>query len=176
ERPSDRAAIENLLDAAFGRNRHAKASYRFRDGVEPLGDLKLVARERHKPGGQGVVGTLRFWPVLIGGAQDPALLLGPLAVSADWRGLGVGGALMRQGLDMAAWARHRVVLLVGDMAYYGRFGFRPAAERGIAVPGEDPARVLARGLCFGAFAGVAGPVRPWRAVRPGARIGRAIAA
>lgn len=112
----------------------------------------------------------------VGVAQDPALLLGPLAVSADWRGLGVGGALMRQGLDMAAWARHRVVLLVGDTAYYGRFGFAPASRHGIVVPGENPARVLARALSFGAFAGVTGPVRPWRSVRPGHVLGRAIAA
>ena len=195
ERPEDAAAIEALLDAAFGADRHDKVSYRYRDGVAPIPELRLVARERHRPGGYGVVGTLRFWPTTIGAAADPAaqllkrpggsspgaagdpaLLLGPLAVAADWRRFGIGGALIRQGLDMAAWARHRIVLLVGDRDYYGRFGFFPASRHGIVMPGENPDRVLARALSFGAFGGVAGPVMPWRAVRGACGLGRAIAA
>ena len=97
-------------------------------------------------------------------------------VAADWRRLGIGGALLRQGLDMAAWARHRVVLLVGDRSYYGRFGFLPASDHAIVIPGENPERVLARGLCFGALGGVTGPVMPWRAVRGRGGLGGAIAA
>jgi predicted N-acetyltransferase YhbS len=173
ERPEDAASIETLLDAAFGANRYTKVSYGFRDGVPPVPELKLVARERRRPGGYGAIGTLRFWPVTIGPAEHPALLLGPLAVAAEWRRLGIGGALIRQGLDMAAWARHRLVVLVGDQSYYGRFGFAPAAPHGISIPGEKQARVLVRALSFGALAGVAGEVRSWRAVRG---LGGAIAA
>lgn len=176
ERPEDQAAIEHLLDAAFGGGRQSKSSYRYRDGVAPVPELRLVARERHKPGGCGVIGTLRFWPVAVGPAGDPALLLGPLAVAADWRRMGVGAALTVRGLDMAARRRHRIVVLVGDRSYYARFGFRPAAEFGIAIPDEMPERVLALGLVPGAFAGVGGPVRPWRSVRRAVRVGRAIAA
>ncbi len=176
ERPEDEAAIETLLDAAFGANRYAKTSYGFRESVEPIPELRLVARERHRPGGRSVIGTLRFWPVTVGDGGDPALLLGPLAVAADWRRLGIGGALIRQGLDMAAWARHRAVLLVGDQSYYGRFGFTPASDHGIAVPGEKPERVLARALCFGALGGMTGQVMPWRSVRWRGGLGRAIAA
>ena len=176
ERPEDQAAIERLLDAAFGGSRHSKSSYRFRHGVAPVPELKLVARERHKPGGYGVIGTLRFWPVTIGAAGDPALLLGPLAVAADWRRMGVGAALMAEGLALAALARHRIVVLVGDLPYYARFGFRPAAEFGIAIEDEQAARVLARGLVPGAFAGVGGPVVPWRSVRRRGSVGRAVAA
>lgn len=176
ERPEDAAAIDCLLDAAFGAGRHDKISYRYRDGVAPAPALSLVARERHRPGGRSVIGTLRFWPVTVGAAADPALLLGPLAVAADWRRLGIGGALIRQGLDMAAWARHRVVLLVGDRSYYERFGFLPASDHGIVIPGEKPERVLARALCLGAFGGMTGPVMPWRAVRGTNGLGRAIAA
>jgi predicted N-acetyltransferase YhbS len=176
ERPEDSAGIETLLDAAFGANRHDKISYRYRDGAAPVPELRLVARERHRPGGYGVIGTLRFWPVAIGAAADPALLLGPLAVAADWRRRGIGAGLIRQGLDMAAWARHRLVLLVGDQAYYGRFGFAPASRHGIVMPGENPDRLLARALCFGAFGGVGGPVMPWRPVRGAGGLGGAIAA
>lgn len=180
ERPEDAAAIEKLLDTAFGANRQSKISYRYRMGVEPVRDLRLVARLKGK-----VVGALRFWPVEIGpigmhGAGEPALLLGPLAVDPLLQGRGIGTALMRQGLDMAAWARHGVVLLVGDIGYYARFGFRAASSHGIVVPGENPNRVLARPLSFGAFSGVSGIVRPQgqfrRLVRGCARRGRAIAA
>ncbi len=160
ERPEDAAAIDRLLDAAFGANRQSKTSYRYRRGVAPVHDLRLVARAN-----DAVVGTLRFWPVAISEAAEPALLLGPLAVDPLLHGRGIGTALMGQGLDMAAWARHRIVLLVGDIGYYARFGFRSASSRGIVMPGENQNRVLARALSFGAFGGVSGVVQPWRPVR-----------
>jgi predicted N-acetyltransferase YhbS len=72
---------------------------------------------------------------------------------------------MRRSLDMAGWARHERVLLVGDYGYYRRFGFRPAAPHGIVMPGENPARLLALPLAPGALDAVAGPLQPWRWVR-----------
>lgn len=168
ERPEDRAAIELLLDQAFGANRESKTSYRFREGVAPVADLKLVARST-EPGSR-LLGTLRFWPVEIDGRTlglgvTRALLLGPLAVAPDQHGKGIGSALMREGLDMAAWARHGVVLLVGDLGYYQRFGFAPALPHGIFMPGERQERLLARALVPGALDGVAGEIQPWRSVR-----------
>lgn len=161
ERAEDGPAIEELLDAAFGPFRDTKVSYRYRAGVEPVAGLKLVARDAN----QHPVGTIRYWPVLVGRAARPALLLGPLAVATDWRARGIGTALVRRTLDMAAWARHERVLLVGDEGYYGRFGFVPAAPHGITMPGENPARLLALPLVKGGLAGLAGPVQPWRSVR-----------
>ncbi|MBI3452705.1 MAG: N-acetyltransferase [Rhodospirillales bacterium] len=160
ERPHDAAPIESLLDRAFGSDRLAKVSYRYRDGVAPDPWLRLVARR-----GAEIVGSIRYWPVMIAGAgETPALLLGPLAVEAKNRGLGIGRGLVRQSLDMAAWARHRVVVLVGEPAYYAPFGFRPAPA-GIVMPGEDPARLQAHALVPGALDGLHGVVRPWRGHR-----------
>jgi predicted N-acetyltransferase YhbS len=161
ERPEDGPAIETLLDAAFGPARESKVSYRYRAGVAPVDDLKLVARAADDT----LIGTIRYWPVLVGAAQAPGLLLGPLAVAPDWQAKGVGAALMRRSLDMACWARHARVLLVGDYGYYKRFGFRPAAPHGIVMPGENPARLLALPLAADALTGVAGPIQPWRWVR-----------
>ncbi len=168
ERPEDGAAIELLLDQAFGANRESKTSYRYRDSVAPVGDLKLVARST-APGAR-LLGTLRFWPVEIDGrtlglGTKDALLLGPLAVAPDQQKHGIGGALMREGLDMAAWARHRIVLLVGDLGYYHRFGFSPALPHGIFMPAERQERLLVRGLAPGALDGVGGEIQPWRSVR-----------
>jgi len=170
ERPEDGPAIEQLLDQAFGANRESKTSYRFREGVAPVDALKLVARAGDAGAGGRLIGTLRFWPIAIDGrplglGRKPALLLGPLAVAPELHGQGIGGALMRQGLDMAAWARHRIVLLVGDLGYYRRFGFAPALTHGLFMPGEVPERLLAHELAAGALNGVAGEVRPWRSVR-----------
>jgi len=48
------------------------------------------------------------------------------------------------------------VLLVGDLSYYGRFGFRSAAAHGIGMPGEQPHRLQVLELQAGALDGVAG--------------------
>lgn len=160
QRPEDSTAVERLLDAAFGAGRRAKTSYRYRDGVAPDPHLSLVARD-----GAGLAGSIRYWPVWVGAAPRPGLLLGPLAVAPARHGEGIGAALLAQSLDMAAWAGHRLVVLVGDPAYYGRFGFRAAGGHGIVMPDEDPARVLAAELVPGALADYAGPIRHWRWVR-----------
>lgn len=159
ERAEDGPAIEALLDQAFGPNRKAKISYRYRDGIAPVPDLKLVARDKD----ERVIGTIRYWPIRIG--AKAALLLGPVAIDATRRGEGIGATLVRQTLEMAAWARHRIVLLVGDLPYYRQFGFAPAAPHGVVMPDENPARVLILGLDAGALDGIAGTVRRWRSVR-----------
>ena len=158
ERPADLPAIEALLDRAFGSDRKRKASYGFRAGVAPIAALARVARD-----GGRLVGTIRYWPLLIGEARDPALLLGPLAVDAAARGHGLGGRLIETTLAVAAAAGHTRALLVGELAYYHRFAFTPAAELDIFMPGERPERLLLRPLRGGAFDGVRGGLQSLRA-------------
>lgn len=157
EQPNDAAAIELLLDEAFGVDRHNKQSYRYRHLTGPVAGLCLVAREAGR-----VVGTVRHWPVTIVGDRrmTPALLLGPIGVAADRRSLRVGDRLMRESLRRALELGHAIVLLVGDLSYYGRFGFRPAAARGIGMPGEQPHRLQLLELQPDALAGVAGDLWP----------------
>jgi predicted N-acetyltransferase YhbS len=159
ETPADTAEIEALLDLSFGPDRLKKRSYHFRRGVPKVDELCLVARD---PGNATIVGGIRYWPVTIGQMATPALLLGPLAIQPERRGTGVGAALMRQSLALAGQAGHRVVVLVGDLAYYGRFGFSPAQPRGIFMPQEAPERVLATELAPGALEGVVGAIHRWR--------------
>ena len=147
ERPGDAAAIETLLNSAFGPKRKRKISYRFRLRLPPVPGLSFVAEE------DGVIaGTIRHWPVVITApdrSQSPALLLGPLAVSSNHRGHGLGALLMQQGLAQARAMGHQLVILVGDLPYYARFGFVPASDYGIAMPYEKPERVLALALNAG---------------------------
>ncbi len=157
EQPGDAPAIEALLDEAFGRDRLRKQSYRYRTGVAPVGELCLVARDRGR-----VVGTVRYWPVVIVGEPGikPALLLGPIGVAADRRSERIGDKLMRESLRRADAQGFAIVLLVGDLSYYGRFGFRPAAPRGIRMPGEQPERLQVLELETGALASVSGDLWP----------------
>src|SRR6185436_3059983 len=87
ERPSDVAAREALLDACFGDNRHLRTCQRLRDGRAPPEGRSLSAVRKGR-----LVGTVRLWHASAGGC--PALMLGPLAVEACSRQLGVGAALM----------------------------------------------------------------------------------
>jgi predicted N-acetyltransferase YhbS len=117
ERPGDVAAREALLDLAYGPARFAKPSQRLREGRRPVRELSFVATE-----GDRIVGTVRLWQISAG-VNRPTLLLGPLAVAPDVRSRGIGSALVRRALRDAARLGHRAVLLVGEAAFYGRFGF-----------------------------------------------------
>lgn len=154
--PSDHDAIEHLLDLAFGSGRRSKTSYRLREGNSPVPGLSLVTRDP----AVGVSGTISFWPLAIGAAAAPALLLGPLAVHPDRQGLGLGITLMREGLLRARAQGHGLVLLVGDEPYYSKVGFSKLPEGLISLPGPvDPARFLSLELVPGALAGVGGEAR-----------------
>ncbi len=128
ERPQDGPAIEALLDAAFGPGRERKTVYRLRRGVPPVVELCLTLRRE-----TALLATIRFWPILAGGAQG--LLLGPLAVVPGTRGRGHGGRLIRHALDVARGHGHGFVLLVGEAEYYRRFGFAGAMAARFRLPG-----------------------------------------
>ncbi len=138
EAPGDGAAIESLLDESFGVRRQTKISYRYRVGRPPVEGLSSVAML-----GRALVGSIRYWTLRLEG--DPALLLGPLAIEPGLQGRGIGRALVGQTLARAALLGHRLVFLVGDPAYYARFGFAPAPAA-IVMPGENPARLQWLGL------------------------------
>lgn len=155
ELAGDDARREALLDAAFGRKeRFAKTCQRLRDGRLPAQGLSLAARK------DGVfVGTLRMWHVDAGGV--PALLLGPLAVDATQRSLGIGGLLMDEALDRAEHLGHRAVILVGDAPYYTRWGFSHAPMQMLAMSGPvEEARFLGLELQDGALQKAQGLVKP----------------
>lgn len=138
EGPEDGPQIEALLDRAFGPDRLKKKSYRYREGVAPLPELCLVARERGL-----LVGSIRYWPIRL--EEHPALLLGPLAIDPSRQGLGIGRALTHATLQIAQAEGWRLIFLVGDPGYYVRYGFQVAPPT-VVMPGENAARLQFRGL------------------------------
>lgn len=143
EGPADAAAVEALVLAAFGPGRFAKTAERLRERARVVAGF--VAREDGR-----LVGSVRLWAVMVGG--EPAFFLGPIAVAADCRRAGLGGDLVQACVDHAGATG---ILLVGDLPYFGRFGFVPAPEVRLAGP-VDPRRLLWRGE--GEAAGLVLPV------------------
>jgi predicted N-acetyltransferase YhbS len=154
ERASDVAAREALLDACFGANRATRTCQRLRDGRAPAEGLALSAVRQGR-----LVGTVRLWHVSAGG--KPALVLGPIAVDPSCRKLGIGAALMKQALAAAAARGHCAVILLGDAAYYARFGFTAAKTATLSLPGPfERERLLALELRDGALDGTCGLIVP----------------
>ncbi|MDP3258723.1 GNAT family N-acetyltransferase [Bosea sp. (in: a-proteobacteria)] len=147
---ADIPAREALLDRCLGERRTAKSSERLREGRLPAEGLALTA-ERDGV----VVATVRLWNVDADGKA--ALLLGPLAVAPELQGEGLGRAMMREVIWRAACRGHGAVLLVGDAAYYERFGFSGDLTRDLAMPGPvERERFLGLELRDGALSGASG--------------------
>ena len=154
ETAKDAQAIERLHERTFGPGRFVLTAYRLREHVDHRLDLSFTARI-----GTLLVGSVRQLPVLIG--DTPALLLGPLTVEPPFRGRGVGRALLARALEEAKANGHRLVLLVGDEAYYGHAGFTAIPKGRVKMPGPvDYSRLLVAELVDGAFADLSGAIRP----------------
>jgi len=162
ERPEDEAAIQTLLDDAFGAERHGKASYAFRHDYPAVSQLSFSAHS-----GARLVGTIRFWPLIIGDTLCPALLLGPLGVAPEMRNYGIGRGLVCRGHMKAREMGYKLVLLVGEEKYYSRFGYQPAQPHGVVMAGEDPARLMVHELEPGTLQGVSGDIQAGDCLRPG---------
>jgi len=154
EAPDDTVAIERLHERTFGPGRYAKTAYRLREQVEHIRELSFTARI-----GTLLIGSVWLSPIRIGEAK--ALLLGPVTVEPAFRDRGVGQALIERALKEAKDKGHRLVILVGDEAYYEKSGFKRIPRGRAIMPGPvDPARLLLAELAEGAFEGVSGPIRP----------------
>jgi len=156
ERPAEAAAIEALLDRAFGPDRNAKTVYRLRQDVAPIANLCFTLKAEGR-----LVASIRHWPVDVG-LGAPALMLGPVAVDPDVQGKGYGKALIWHSLNRARQLGWGFVLLVGDPEYYGPFGFERGPVAALGLPGPvEVRRFLGLELRPGAAADAAGTLRRW---------------
>ena len=151
ETEADWWEVEALYDLCFAPGRAALSSYRLRDGVPTVAGLCLTLRDADGT----LAAVIRYWPALIGEAD--VLLLGPIAVHPTRQGEGLGGLLINESLAEARRLGWERAMLVGDVPYYGRFGFARLA--GVVMPPPtNPDRVLGLALKAGAWDGVAGHV------------------
>lgn len=152
------AAVEALLDRAFGRDRHARTAYKVRGDGAAIERLSFAAIED-----DALVGSIQCWPVVLAGddgRRHPLVMVGPVAVEPARQQDGIGRQLMTGALQAAAGCGlDEALMLIGDPEYYGRF-FGFAAERTGAwrLPGPvERRRLLARGAAVPAAAGMLGP-------------------
>ena len=80
-----------------------------------------------------------------------------MSVRPDWQRRGIGGALVRAGLDRARKGQWHAVIVLGHAAYYPRFGFSAALTRHLAAPFTGPS-FMALEFIPGALSGSAGVV------------------
>lgn len=138
--PEHAGAVEALYDDVFGPGRFAKTAERLREGNAKIADASLVAIDS-----EGVTGVVRVWPVTVG-EKGRAAFLGPIAVAERRRGNGVAFKLMERAIGVCREQGYAAVILVGDLDYYDRFGFKPSGNR-FQLPGPvDQHRVLIRDL------------------------------
>lgn len=132
ESPDDRASIRAVVAAAFGQDAEADLVDALRrDPTAWLSWGSIVA-----VAGDLVVGHVLGTRLRVGGAA--AIALAPLAVSPPWQRRGIGSRLVHALIDTAIGYRERLIVVLGDPAYYSRFGFGPAADCGVTGLWDGP--------------------------------------
>jgi putative acetyltransferase len=127
EQPEDVTSVHALTEAAFPEPVESRLLAELRADEGWIDALSLVAEEDGE-----VVGHVVCTRGRVG--EAPALGLGPISVRPDRQRTGIGSALVHAVVAAAEALGEPVVVLLGDPAFYGRLGFRPAAELGIMPP------------------------------------------
>jgi putative acetyltransferase len=128
EQAADEHAVRGVVHDAFGRAGEAVLVDRLRADGDSV--ISLVAVDRDAIIGHVMLSRL--------GAPFKALGLAPVSVRADRKRQGVGSALIRGALDRARQGAWDAVFVLGDPAFYGRFGFDADAARGFGSPYAGP--------------------------------------
>lgn len=119
EERKDAAAVARLVERAFGGNEEVRLVER----LHADGDVVLALVAKHEGHICGHVLFSRL-SVSSGMARFPAVALAPLAVDPDFQRRGIGTALVEEGHRRLEEAGERLSIVLGDPAYYGRFGYR----------------------------------------------------
>jgi putative acetyltransferase len=129
ETPTDLRAIREINEQAFGQKLEADLVDAIRASDRFVPELSLVAED-----GDELVGHVLLSYVDLEPGSHQILQLGPLAVRPPQQRRGVGTALMIEALRLAEKRGEPMVMIEGNPAYYGRFGFRRSLELGIEPP------------------------------------------
>jgi putative acetyltransferase len=152
ETAADAEAIDAVVRAAFERAGEAAIVERLRrDGALVLSLVACVDGV--------VVGHVALSPVVIAGAAGRALGLGPLAVVPALQRCAIGARLVEEALASARASGAGAVVVLGDPAYYTRFGFVAAARHRLHFPAAPDDAFMAAEMVPGALAEACGVVR-----------------
>jgi putative acetyltransferase len=152
ESRGDEASIRETNELAFGELLEA----RLVDALRETPDyLSLVATIDER-----IVGHILFTPVTIEPALERRIAgLAPMAVRPEHQRAGIGGALIRAGLEECRRSGYTAVVVLGHPEYYPRFGFVPAHTFGLTCEFPSPPEAfMAIELEDGALNGIGGIV------------------
>jgi putative acetyltransferase len=154
EQPGDAASIQRVHREAFGGDVEVRLVDLLRARNKSLVSLVAVIRAE-------VVGHILFSAVTIGGATPGVRSIGlaPVAVLPGSQRKGIGSILIRDGLARCKNAGYGLVVVLGDPAYYGRFGFRAADTFGLENEYGVRDEFMVLELTKGAIEEVSGLVR-----------------
>lgn len=138
ETEKDYEAIKEIHDKAFGHDVESALIERLRRAEGYNKEFSIVAEEEGK-----VIGHILFTDVTVNTPLNsvPAVILAPLAVLKEYRGLGAGSALVKEGIKRTKEAGHTLMLVNGHR-FYERFGFTTAHDKGIFRPNPHPSAVV----------------------------------
>ena len=134
EQAQDIEAISRLTEVAFRNEVHSSHTEHFIvNALRRTGQLSisLVAAEHDE-----ILGHVAISPVSISSGVTGWYGLGPISVRPDRQGKGIGSALMRAALQQLRQQGAAGCVVLGDPAYYGRFGFK--AHPGLELPDVPP--------------------------------------
>ncbi|MBO4966791.1 MAG: N-acetyltransferase [Pseudomonas sp.] len=134
DRPQDIEAISRLTEAAFRNEEYSSHTEHFIvNALRRTGQLSisLVAAEHDE-----ILGHVAISPVSISSGVTGWYGLGPISVRPDRQGKGIGSALMWAALQQLRQQGAAGCVVLGDPAYYGRFGFK--AHPGLELPDVPP--------------------------------------
>jgi len=126
EQKHDYDAIKQVTADAFALLEHSNQTEPAM--IAALRDARALTISLVATDGDEIIGHVAFSPVTIDGEDHRWFGLGPVSVRPDLQGRGVGGALIRQGLNELRAQGAAGCVLLGDPGYYRRFGFENAPD------------------------------------------------
>jgi len=126
--PEDRLALRDVVVEAFGRAQEADLIEGLRR--ERVLTISLVAEVDELICGHVAMSRLK--------SPSRAFALAPLAVASARQRQGIGSALVRSAIDAARLDRSEMIFVLGEPAYYERFGFTIEAAAPFPSPYAGP--------------------------------------
>lgn len=156
EEGKDYSKVHEVNRLAFKQENESKLIEKIRKGENFIPDLSLVAEIDNK-----IVGHILFSKIkIVGGSVFESLALAPMAVIPELQKQGIGGKLIKNGIEKAKELGFDSLIVLGHKDYYRKFGFQKASKWNIRSPFEVPDEAfMAIGLTEKALEGKAGTVK-----------------
>ncbi|WP_261816758.1 GNAT family N-acetyltransferase [Vibrio gallicus] len=133
EAPADNLSIDRLLKSVFPTDAEANLVRSLRENGKVT--LSIVASDDE---GQ-VMGSAQFSSITLAGIDYGWQGLAPVAVAEEYRNQGIAEQMIREGLSILFELGYPACVVLGDPAYYSRFGFAAAEQHRFRCQWDIPA-------------------------------------